>query len=65
MKPWGVQYVHCVMHECIMVNVGRKRNTRKVCKNTSTLRNQRGKFCKSRGKRKISRNRGKWIETGK
>jgi len=30
----GVQYVHCVMHKCIMVKVGGKRNTRKVCKNT-------------------------------
>src|SRR6218665_2410576 len=28
----GVQYVHCVMHKCIMVKVERKRKTRKVCK---------------------------------
>jgi len=28
----GVQYVYCVMHKCIMVKVGGKRNTRKVRK---------------------------------
>src|SRR6218665_1233215 len=28
----GVQYVHWVMHKCIMVKEGGKRNTRKVCK---------------------------------
>ena len=28
----GVQYVHWVMHKCIMVKVGGKRNTHKVCK---------------------------------
>jgi len=30
----GVQYVHCVMHTCIMVKVEGKRKTRKVWKNT-------------------------------
>jgi len=31
----GVQaYVHCVMHKCIMVKLGGKRNTHKVCKKT-------------------------------
>src|SRR6218665_1289029 len=28
----GVQYVHWVMHKCIMAKVGGKRNTRKLCK---------------------------------
>ena len=28
----GVQYVHWVMHKCIMVKVVGKRNTHKVCK---------------------------------
>src|SRR6218665_1144777 len=30
-KGKGVQYVKWVMHKCIMVKVGGKRNTRKVC----------------------------------
>src|SRR6218665_339559 len=30
--PRGVQYVHCVMHKCVMVTVGGKRKTQKVCK---------------------------------
>src|SRR6218665_935455 len=33
----GVQYVHWVMHKCIMVKVGGKRNTRKVCKKQVNL----------------------------
>ena len=32
----GVQYVHWVMHKCIMVKVGGK-NTRKVCKKQVNL----------------------------
>src|SRR6218665_219781 len=40
----GVQYVHWVMHKCIMVKVGGKRNTRKVCKKQVNL-------CKTGGKR--------------
>jgi len=28
----GIQYVHWVMRKCIMVKVGGKRNTHKVCK---------------------------------
>ena len=27
----SVQYVHCVMHKCIMVKVGGKRKTHKAC----------------------------------
>jgi len=30
----GVQYMHYVMHKCIMVKVGGKRNTRRLWKNT-------------------------------
>ena len=29
-----IQYVHCVMHKCIMVKLGEKRKTQKVCKST-------------------------------
>jgi len=32
LRGWGVQYVHCVMHKCIMVKLGGKREN-KVCKN--------------------------------
>jgi len=31
----GVQYVHCVMHKCIMVKKEGKRKTRKVCKKST------------------------------
>jgi len=46
----GVQYVHCVMHKCIMVKLGRQRKTHKVCKKTRKFYEIRGKFAKSRGK---------------
>src|SRR6218665_2470911 len=36
-KARGVQYVHWVMHKCIMVKIGGRRNTRKVCKNQVNL----------------------------
>ena len=45
----GVQYVHWVMHKCIMVKVGGKRNTRKVCKKQVNLFNTVGKICQSIG----------------
>ena len=44
--PRGVQYVHWVMHKCIMVKVGGKRNTRKVCKKPVNLSKTGGKFIK-------------------
>ena len=44
----GVQYVHWVMHKCIMVKVGGKRNTRKVCKKQVNLCKTGGKICQSR-----------------
>ena len=42
----GVQYVNCVMHKCIMVKVGGKRNTHKVCKKTRKFPENRGKSVK-------------------
>src|SRR6218665_4033062 len=41
----GVQYVHWVMHKCIMVKVGGK-NTHKVCKKLLNLWKQGGNFGK-------------------
>jgi len=58
----GVQYVHCVMHKCIMVKVGGKRNTRKVCKKHVNFAKTRGKFRKAGGKETFLRNRGKCME---
>ena len=52
----GVQYVHWVMHKCIMVKVGWKRNTHKVCikqvnlKCTETENRGNSKFFENRGK---------------
>ena len=37
----GVQYVHCVIHKCIMVKVGGNEKHIKYVKNTLILRNQR------------------------
>src|SRR6218665_3653551 len=45
----GVQYVHWVMHICIMVKVGGKRNSRKVCKKQVNLCKTGGEICQSRG----------------
>src|SRR6218665_1761044 len=45
-----VQYVHWVMHKCIMVKVGGKRNTRKVCKKQMNLSKTEGKICQNRRK---------------
>src|SRR6218665_213147 len=45
-----VQYVHWVMHKCIMVKVGGKRNTSKVCKKQVNFSKTRGKFVKAEGK---------------
>jgi len=44
----GVQYVHWVMHKCIMVKVGGKRNIHKVCKKQVNF-SKRGEIFKSRG----------------
>ena len=45
----GVQYVHWVMHKCIMVKVGGKRNTRKVCKKQVNLSKTGGKYLSKQG----------------
>src|SRR6218665_1918688 len=42
----GVQYVHCVMHKCIMVKVGGNKNHRKHVQNTEILRNLGGNLAK-------------------
>src|SRR6218665_2728557 len=47
--PRGVQYVHWVMHKCIMVKVGRKRNTHKVCKKQVNFSKTGRKFLKVGG----------------
>ena len=46
----GVQGVHWVMHKRIMVKVGGKRNTRKVCKKQVNLSKTEGEFVKVGGK---------------
>src|SRR6218665_3618764 len=45
----GVQYVHWVMHKCIMVKVGGK-NTRKVCKKLLNFLKTEGKIFEIGGK---------------
>jgi len=45
----GVQYVHWVMHKCIVVKVGGKQNTHKVCKKQVNFSKTEGKFFKVGG----------------
>ena len=45
----GVQYVHWVMHKCIMVKVGGKRNTQKARKKQVNLSKTGGTFLKVGG----------------
>ena len=55
----GVQYVHWVMHKCIMVKVGGKGNTHKVCKKQVNFSKTGGKFFQSMGgNKKKLRSRG-------
>src|SRR6218665_3271553 len=61
----GVQYVRWVMHKCIMVKVGGKRNTRKVCKKLVNLSKTGGKFVKVGGNNNFPEIGGKCTETGK
>jgi len=49
----GVQYVHCVMHKCIMVKLGGKRKTCKVCKKQVRFPKSGGKFQKVGGNNKF------------
>src|SRR6218665_4215183 len=45
-SPRGLQYVHYVMHKCIMVKVGGKQNTHKVCKKLGEFFENRGEVFK-------------------
>jgi len=54
----AVQYVPCVMHNCIMVKIGGKRKTYKVCKTHVNFTKSGGEIWKSSGEKKISGNRG-------
>jgi len=53
----GVQYVHWVMHKCIMAKVGGK-NTQKVCKKLLNFLKTGGEICESRGEMRIFANQG-------
>src|SRR6218665_3573857 len=61
----GVQYMHWVMHKCIMVKVGGKRNTRKVCKKQVKLSKTGGQFFKVGGNNNFRETGGKCTKTGK
>src|SRR6218665_1579108 len=61
----GVQYVHWVMHKCIMVKVGGKVHVKYVKSRRIWLK-QEGTICKSRGERIIFAKQGwKCTETAK
>ena len=53
------------MHKCIMVKVGRKRNTRKVCKKQVNLSKTEGKFVKVGGNYNFRETGRKCTETAK
>ena len=61
--------MHWVMHKCIMVKAGGKRNTRKVCKEQMNLSKTGGKFVKVGGNKNFHKNfretGGKCTETAK
>ena len=61
----GVQYVHCVMHKCIMVKVGGNEIYVRYVITYKFLRNQESTFCKSREKEKFPEIWGKEIVTEK
>ena|SRR6218665_224677 len=42
----GVQYVHCVMHKCIMVKVGGEQKSQKACTKHGNFTKSGGKFGK-------------------
>ena len=59
----GVQYVHCVMHKCILVKLGGNENDRKYVKKRKFYEII-GEICKSReGKEKFPKTGGKCTET--
>ena len=45
----GVEYVHCVMHKCIMVKLKGGNEKHKVCKKHLNFTKSEGKFEKVRG----------------
>ena len=59
----GVQYVHCMMHKCIMVNLGgNEKHVKHVLKETGKFNEIKGeilqnkemyRFCENRGSYKI------------
>src|SRR6218665_3868275 len=63
----GVQYVHCVMHKCIMVKVGGKRNThkKKEIKKYMNLSKTGGKFFKVGGNNNFRETEGNVLKQGK
>src|SRR6218665_1274907 len=61
----GVQYVYWVMHKCIMVKVGGKRNKHKICKKQVKFSKTGGKFFKVGGNNNFCKTGGKCTETGK
>src|SRR6218665_1446573 len=60
----GVQYVHWVMHKCIMVKVGGG-NTHKVCKKLVNFPKTGVEICESRGGNNFRQSGGKCTKTGK
>ena len=54
-----VQYVHCVMHKCIMVKLGGNDKHIKYVKKHVNSKKSWGEFAKVGGEKKISRNREK------
>jgi len=61
----GAQYVHWVMHKCIMVKVGGEQNTRKVCKKQVNLCKTGGKFVKVGGNNNFRETGGNVLKQGK
>src|SRR6218665_1045873 len=63
-RTWGIQYVHCVMHKCIMVKVGETKNTKTMQKHVN-LPKIAGKSLKVGGKNNFVEIGGKCIEVVK
>src|SRR6218665_618711 len=63
--PRGVQYLHWVMHKCIMVKVGGNEIHVKYVKSRLICVKQRGKFVKVGGNNNFRETGGKCTETAK
>ena len=57
--------MHWVMHKCIMVKVGGKQNTPKVCRKQVNFSKTGGEFVKVGGNNNFRETGGKCTETGK